>query len=289
MSTGPQRTAILLAHCPDQRGLVAAVGDFVARHGGNIVYFDQHVDDSQGVFFMRVEWALDGFSIAPEAIGGTFADEIAGHYGMTWRLHFSDERPRLALFVSRLPHCLYDLLSRWQGGEWAVDIPLIVSNHEDLRPVAERFGIDYHCLPITPENKAAQEARELELLRAHEIDLVVLARYMQIVGPALIGAYRERLINIHHSFLPAFAGARPYHAAHARGVKIIGATSHYVTEELDAGPIIAQDVTPVTHRDDVDELVRKGRDLERLVLAQAVHAHLQRKILSYGNRTVIFD
>ncbi|WP_018716362.1 formyltetrahydrofolate deformylase [Arhodomonas aquaeolei] len=289
MSTGPQRTAILLAHCPDQRGLVAAVGDFVARHGGNIVYFDQHVDDSQGVFFMRVEWALDGFRIAPEAIGEAFAGEIAGRYGMAWRLHFSDERPRLALFVSRLPHCLYDLLSRWQGGEWSVDIPLIVSNHEDLRPVAERFGIDYHCLPITPENKAAQEARELELLRAHEIDLVVLARYMQIVGPALIEAYRERLINIHHSFLPAFAGARPYHAAHARGVKIIGATSHYVTEELDAGPIIAQDVTPVTHRDDVDELVRKGRDLERLVLAQAVHAHLQRKILSYGNRTVIFD
>jgi len=284
-----QRTATLLIHCPDQPGLVAAISHFIANNGGNIVDLDQHVDAQRGVFFMRVEWDLDGFRIPAERIEDTFAETLGRRYGMQWRLHFSNERPRLAIFVSRLPHCLWDLLSRWQSGEWEVDIPVIVSNHEDLRPVAEQFGIDFRVFPIDGANKADQEKRQLALLREHHVDLVVLARYMQVLSPVLIDAFPEGIINIHHSFLPAFPGAKPYHSAHARGVKIIGATSHYVTEDLDAGPIIAQDVTPITHRDPVDELVRKGRDLERLVLARAVWNHIQHKVLSYENRTVVFD
>jgi formyltetrahydrofolate deformylase len=282
-------TAILLIHCPDRRGLVAAVSGFIGRHGGNIVYLDQHVDVGEGVFFMRVAWELEGFGLPRERIAEEFREALGQPFDMTWRLHFSDQVPRMALFVSRLPHCLYDLLSRWQSGEWRVNIPLIVSNHDDLRPVAEQFGVPFHVFPITPENKVEQEQREIALLREHDVEFVVLARYMQVLSPSLIAAFPQRIINIHHSFLPAFAGARPYHAAHARGVKIIGATSHYVTEELDAGPIIDQGVTQITHRDPVEELIRKGRDLEKLVLARAVWAHLQRKVLPYGNRTVIFD
>jgi formyltetrahydrofolate deformylase len=238
---------------------------------------------------MRVEWDLDGFAIPAEQIAARFKEALADRFEMNWALHFSDEVPRMALFVSRLSHCLFDILARWQSGEWQVEVPLIISNHEDLRPVAERFGIPYYCLPITPENKLEQEARQIALLQEHQIDFVVLARYMQILSPGFIDRYPERIINIHHSFLPAFAGAKPYHAAHERGVKIIGATSHYVTSELDAGPIIAQDVTEVTHRDSVDDLVRKGRDLEKLVLARAIWNHMQRKVLCYDNRTVIFD
>lgn len=283
------RTAILLMHCRDQRGLVAGVSAFLARHGGNIVYLDQHVDRAEGVFFMRVEWELAGFALTPEAIGPAFDEAIGQRFGMAWRLHLSGQRPRMAVFVSRLPHCLYDLLSRWQSGEWQVEIPVIVSNHEDLRPVAGQFGVPYHVFPITAARKPAQEARELELLRELKVELVVLARYMQVVTPTLIEAFPARIINIHHSFLPAFAGARPYHAAHARGVKIIGATSHYVTEDLDAGPIIEQGVTDISHRDSVEDLIRKGRDLEKIVLARAVWAHLQRKTLVYRNRTVVFD
>ncbi|MBA1145974.1 formyltetrahydrofolate deformylase [Ectothiorhodospiraceae bacterium WFHF3C12] len=283
------RTAILLIHCPDQPGLVAAISNFIANNGGNIVDLDQHVDNEGGVFFMRVEWSLEQFRIPSDAIERHFSEAIAERYAMRWQLHFSDERPRMAIFVSQLPHCLTDLLARWQSGEWHVDIPLILSNHESLRPVAEQFGIEFRVFEITPENKRAQEQRELELLQSHRIDFVVLARYMQVLSPVLIDAMPGRIINIHHSFLPAFPGARPYHSAHARGVKIIGATSHYVTEELDAGPIIAQDVTPITHRDPVEALIRKGRDLERVVLARAVWYHLQRKVLSYGNRTVVFD
>lgn len=284
-----QRTAILLIHCADQPGLVAAISNFIANNGGNIVDLDQHVDDEQGVFFMRVEWSLERFRIPADAIADSFGEAIADRYGMQWRLHFSDERPRMAIFASRLPHCLTDLLARWQSGEWAVDIPLIVSNHETLRPVAEQFGPEFRVFDITHENKHAQEQRELTLLQEYGIDFIVLARYMQVLSPVLIDAFASRIINIHHSFLPAFPGARPYHSAHERGVKIIGATSHYVTEELDAGPIIAQDVTPITHRDPVETLIRKGRDLERVVLARAVWYHLQRKVLSYGNRTVVFD
>jgi formyltetrahydrofolate deformylase len=280
-------TAILLIHAPDQPGLVAAVSGFIAQRGGNIVALDEHVD--AGVFFLRVEWQLPGFALTTDELAGAVRSELAEPFGMNWQLHFSDQRPRLAVFVSRLPHCLYDILSRWQSGEWQVDIPLIISNHETLRPVAEQFGIPFHCFPITAETKADQERAELELLRAHDIDLVVLARYMQIVSPVLIDAYPEQMINIHHSFLPAFAGAKPYHAAHERGVKIIGATSHYVTEDLDAGPIIEQDVTAISHRDTVEDLIRKGRDLEKIVLARAVWSHLQRSVLCYGNRTVVFD
>ncbi len=209
MTTAETRTATLLVHCRDQRGLVADVSDFIARNEGNIVYFDQHVDDSQGVFFMRVEWALPGFRLDPEEIGPAFEQDLAHRYAMAWRLHFSDHVPRMAIFVSRLPHCLYDLLSRWQSGEWRVEIPLIVSNHEHLRPVAEQFGVPFHCFPITPENKAQQEERELALLRDHDIELVVLARYMQVLSPRLIDAYRERLINIHHSFRRATVPCRP--------------------------------------------------------------------------------
>ena len=285
----PSQNAILLIHCPDQHGLVAAISRFVSGNGGNIVDLDQHVDTEQGVFFMRLEWELASFTLPAAEIGPRFAAEVAKPLGITWRLHFSDERPRMAILVSRLSHCLYDLLARWHAGDLPVEIPLIVSNHETLRPVAERFGIDFHHTPVTPENKPEQEARQLALLADYGIEFAVLARYMQIVSGAFIAHYPERLINIHHSFLPAFAGARPYHAAHARGVKVIGATSHYVTEELDAGPIIAQDVVHVSHRDSVDDLIHKGRDLEQLVLARAVWHHVQRKTLVYGNRTVVFD
>ncbi len=283
------RTATLLMHCPDRPGLVAAVTRFLADNGANIIDLDQHVDRSEGVFFMRVKWELESFALNPESFGESFAPEIAQPFAATWQLH-SDDRPlRMAIFVSKMSHCLYDLLSRWQSGEWPVEIPLIISNHETLRPVAEQFGVPFKHFPITAKNKAEQEAQEIELLQANDIDLVVLARYMQIVSPQLIKAYPQRIINIHHSFLPAFAGAKPYHAAHARGVKIIGATSHYVTEELDAGPIIEQDVTRITHRDSVGELVRKGQDLEKLVLARGVWAHIQRQTLVYRNRTIVFS
>lgn len=284
-----RHTATLLIHCQDREGLVAAITDFIATHNGNIVYLDQHVDAPKQVFFMRLEWDLAGFSIPPEEIGERFKATLADRFGMNWSLHFSDEVPRMGVFVSRLPHCLWDILARCQSGEWRIEVPLIISNHEDLRWIAERFEIPYYHLPITPENKLEQEQKQLALLREHRVEFAVLARYMQILSPQFIEALPERIINIHHSFLPAFAGARPYHAAHARGVKIIGATSHYVTSELDAGPIIAQDVTAVTHRDSVEDLVRKGRDLEKLVLARAVWNHTQRKVLSYDNRTVIFD
>ncbi|MEX0730397.1 MAG: formyltetrahydrofolate deformylase [Aquisalimonadaceae bacterium] len=282
------QSAILLIHCADQRGLIAAVTDFISRHQGNILDLDQHVDASRGVFFMRVEWDLTHFEIPREAIGERFELTIAGVFGMRWRLHFSDEIPRMAIFCSRLSHCLYDLLARCNFGEWRVEVPLIISNHEDLRPVAESFGVPFHVLPVTPQTKSEAEARQRELLQTHDVDFVVLARYMQILSADFISRYPERIINIHHSFLPAFAGARPYHAAHDRGVKIIGATSHYVTTELDAGPIIEQDVARVTHKDSVEDLVRRGRDLEKVVLARAVWKHLERKVLSYDNRTVVF-
>lgn len=282
-----RRSATLLIHCPDQRGLIAAVTGFISQNNGNILDLDQHVDAQKQVFFMRAVWDVEDFDIPPEAIGERFRETVAEPYRMNWQLHFSDSRPRMALFVSRLSHCLYDILSRIQGKEWQVEVPLIISNHNDLAPVAERFGIDYYHLPVTADNKAEQEARQLELLEQYRIDFAVLARYMQILTPDFIDRYPERIINIHHSFLPAFAGARPYHAAHERGVKIIGATSHYVTSELDAGPIIAQDVAHVSHRDSVDDLVRKGRDLEKLVLARAIWNHINRKVLCYDNRTVI--
>ena len=281
-------SAILLIHCPDNKGIVATVSEFIYRNNGNITALAQHVDQDQQVFFMRIEWELDGFIIPDDKIGEYFDTLIAKKYDMQWQLHFSSEVPRLAIFVSRQPHCLYDLLARWKSGELEVALPLIVSNHEDLRPVAEQFGVDFHHFAICGDTKGEQEEAQLELLAQHRVECIVLARYMQILSAEFIGRYRNRIINIHHSFLPAFPGARPYHSAYERGVKIIGATSHYVTEELDAGPIIAQTVIRVSHADAVADLMRKGRDLEKVVLSQAVWHHLQRQILVYRNRTVVF-
>jgi formyltetrahydrofolate deformylase len=241
------------------------------------------------VFFMRAQWDLADFVIPSEKIGDYFQTLIADRYRMTWELHFDNRKPRLAIFISKLSHCVYDIMSRQRSGEWDVEIPLIVSNHEMLRHVADEFGVEFHCFPITKENKAEQEARELELLRRHHIDLVVLARYMQVVSPEFIKHYPHRIINIHHSFLPAFPGARPYHSAYDRGVKLTGATSHYVTADLDAGPIIAQGVTSVSHKDTVENMMRKGLDLEKLVLANALWSHLQHKTLVYNNKTIVFE
>ncbi len=287
LGTPGNPTAILLAHCRDRRGINAEVTRFIARHGGNIVDYDQHVDEEEGVFFLRIEWTLDGFDLARSEIASSFAP-VAKSFDMVWKLHFSDTVPRMCILVSRQPHCLYDLLARAASGEWQVEIPLIMGNHPDLSDVAQQFRIPYETVPIFPETKAEQEKKELELFRKHKVDFVVLARYMQILSPYLVDALPDRIINIHHSFLPAFAGARPYHAAAERGVKIIGATSHYVTADLDSGPIIEQDIIRVSHKDSVPELVRKGRDLEKLVLARAVWLHLQNKILVYRNKTVIF-
>ena len=284
----PTTTAVLLLSCPDQRGLVAAVSDFLYRHHGNIVHADQHTDRERGLFVQRVEWELAGFDIARDDIAGAFRP-LAERFAMDWSLRFSDHVPRLALMVSKLPHCLYDLLARWRMGELRADIPIIIGNHDDARPIAEQFGVAYHHLPVDPSEKSAQERRVIELIDAAGADLVVLARYMQILGADFIAHYPSRIINIHHSFLPAFAGARPYHQAHARGVKIIGATAHYATAELDQGPIIEQDVARVSHRDAVSDLVKKGRDLEKVVLARAVDLHLANRIVVLGNKTVVFD
>ena len=280
-------TAILLIHCPDQPGLVRCVADFIYENGGNIVHLDQHTDGEAGVFFMRVEWQLDGFRIPREDVARVF-QYVAEPRQMKWSLNFSDDKHRLALFVSKDQHCLYDLLARNDAGELGAEISLVVSNHELLRPVADRFGIPFHVFPITAANKAEQEAKQLALLAENQIDTVVLARYMQILSDNFATVYRNRVINIHHSFLPAFPGARPYHSAHRRGVKIIGATSHYVTADLDEGPIIEQDVIRVSHRQSVEDLVRLGKDLEKIVLSRAVMWHVRRKVLPYDNKTVVF-
>jgi formyltetrahydrofolate deformylase len=284
-----KNTAILLIFCPDKQGILATVTEFLNTNNGNILYLDQHVDREEKIFYMRVEWELDGFSIQRDKIGEYFNTLIGQKYRMTWNLYFSNNIPRMVLFVSKMPHCLFDILARYTAGEWDVEIPLIISNHEKLRPVAERFGVDFYYSPKTDENKKEQEQKEIALLREKNIDFIVLARYMQILSHDFVSAYPNKIINIHHSFLPAFAGAKPYHAAHERGVKIIGATSHYVTGDLDAGPIIEQNVIHCSHIDTVQKLIRKGRDLEKYVLAEAVYKHLQRKILVYNNRTVIFN
>lgn len=282
-------SAILLIHCKDQPGIVVAITDFIFNNGGNILNLDQHVDTEQRQFFMRVEWDLHGFSLAESIIGKEFAGAVAHRFGMKWQLHFSTDKPRMALLVSKLPHCFYDVLSRYEAGEWQVDIPLIISNHNDMAAVAERYGIDYFYLSVDKNNKLAQEEKQLELLKKYKVDFIVLARYMQILSEHFIERYPRRIINIHHSFLPAFPGGRPYHSAFARGVKIIGATSHYVTAELDAGPIIEQDVVHVSHKDSVDDMVRKGRDLEKIVLARAIWHQLNHNLLVCENRTVVFD
>ncbi len=265
---GNDNTAVLLIHCPDRPGILAVVTEFINQHKGNILYLDQYVNREEKVFFMRVKWELDTFQIPKEKIGEYFETLIASRFSMVFRLYFSDTKPRMAIFVSKMSHCLYDLLARYAAGEWHVEIPLIISNHPDMESVARRFDIPYYVFPITKENKAEQETKQLALLKENGVTFCVLARYMQVLSSDFIENYPDRIINIHHSFLPAFAGAKPYHAAHERGVKVIGATSHYVTTDLDAGPIIDQDVTHISHKDTVEELIKKGRDLEKIVLAR---------------------
>lgn len=283
------KTAKLLLHCPDKPGILAEVTDFITVNKGNIIYLDQYVDHVENIFFMRIEWELESFLVPQEKIEDYFETLYAQKYGMSFRLYFSDVKPRMAIFVSKMPHCLFDLLARYTAGEWNVEIPLIISNHPDLQHVAERFGIPFYLFPITKETKEEQERKEMELLAKHKITFIVLARYMQVISEQMINAYPNKIINIHHSFLPAFVGAKPYHAAFQRGVKIIGATSHYVTTELDAGPIIEQDVVRITHKDAIEDLVNKGKDLEKIVLSRAVQKHIERKVLAYKNKTVIFS
>jgi formyltetrahydrofolate deformylase len=281
-------SATLLIDCPDRKGLVAAIANFLYRHGANILHADQHQDNDLGLFFMRVEWEMEGFDLAAERFEAEFAP-LAAPFQMNWSVKYSARPTRVALFCSREPHCLLDLLHRWKDGELRCEIPLIVSNHEDARPLAEFYGVPFHYFPMTAENKAETEKRQLALLEASGVDLVVLARYMQILSPEFVTRYPYSIINVHHSFLPAFSGARPYHAAFKRGVKLIGATSHYVTAELDDGPIIEQDVTRISHRYQIEDLKEKGRDLERVVLSRAVRWRLENRILVYRNKTVVFD
>ena len=282
-------TAKLLLHCPDKPGILAEVTDFITVNKGNIIYLDQYVDHVENIFFMRIEWELKDFLVPQEKIEDYFRTLYGQKYEMDFRLYFSDVKPRMAIFVSKLSHCLFDMLARYTAGEWNEEIPLIISNHPDLQHVAERFGIPFYLFPITKETKEEQERKEMELLAKHKITFIVLARYMQVISEQMINAYPNKIINIHHSFLPAFVGAKPYHAAFQRGVKIIGATSHYVTTELDAGPIIEQDVVRITHKDSIEDLVNKGKDLEKIVLSRAVQKHIERKVLAYKNKTVIFS
>ncbi len=279
-------TATLLISCPDRKGLVALLANFIASHNGNIIHADHHTDFTAGLFLSRLEWQLEGFDLKTEEITPAFS-ELAQDLQAHWQLHFSEKIRRIALWVSRQDHCLLDLIWRQRAKEIRAEIPLIISNHENLKPLAAQYGIDFEYIPITKDNKVIQEAQQLELINKYNIDLVVLAKYMQILSQDFVIKF-PNVINIHHSFLPAFVGANPYERAYERGVKIIGATAHYVTPDLDAGPIIEQDVVRVSHRDDVSDLVRKGKDLERVVLARAVRYHLQNRVLVYGNRTVVF-
>ncbi len=279
-------TAILLIDCPDRKGIVATVADFLYAHNANILHADQHQDAD--LFFTRVEWDLAGFKLDRAAFTDQFAP-LAEKFGMRWHLELSLQKPRVAIFVSKYDHCLADLLYRHHSGELACDIPLIVSNHENARRLAEFHNIAFHQLPMDAASKNEVESRQLALLEKHGVNLVVLARYMQVLSPAFVARFPARIINVHHSFLPAFAGSRPYHRAHEKGVKLIGATSHYVTEDLDEGPIIEQDVVRVTHRDQLENLIQKGRDLEKTVLSRAVRWHIEHRILVYARKTVVFD
>ncbi len=272
-------TAILLMNCPDQPGIIAVITDFITVNGGNIMYLDQYVDKANGIFYMRVEWDLDGFIIPKEKISDYFNTLYAKRYELMYSLKFSSQKQRMAIFVSKMSHCLYDILARVVAGEWDVEVPVIISNHPDMEKVARQFGIRYEVFHITKDNKEQME---------YFISYAKLS-YMQVLSSDFISHYPHHIINIHHSFLPAFVGAKPYHAAYDRGVKLIGATSHYVTTDLDAGPIIEQDITRITHKDTIDDLVKKGRDLEKIVLSRAVEKHIQRKILTYNNKTVVFS
>ncbi|WP_405410095.1 formyltetrahydrofolate deformylase [Maribacter sp. Asnod1-A12] len=279
----------ILVHCPDQPGIICTVTGFISKNKGNIVYLDQHVDKPANVFFMRtvVEFEKDFTDL--EHFKTLFQKEVASMYNMQWSIHTDDNLPKMSIFVSKYKHCLYDLLSRYRSGELSVDIPFILSNHNDLKHIADQFDIPFFHIPFNKENRVEAEKEQLTLLEKFDIDFIVLARYMQIVSGTLINKFPDKIINIHHSFLPAFAGAKPYHAAFKRGVKIIGATSHYVTEELDAGPIIEQDVTTVTHSHSIEDFIAKGRDLEKIVLSRGVKLHIARKTMVYNNKTVIFS
>lgn len=284
----PNNHAILLIHCSDRKGLLSIITQFLYQHNGNIVDLDEHVDKEEGIFFMRVKWELDGFDIEHHKIREVFEQKIVKQYDMKWQLFFTEKKPRMAIFVSKASHCLYDILSRHYSGEWQIEIPTIISNHKTHEEVADRYHIPFHYFEITKENKKEVEHEQLKLLHKLEVDFLILARYMQILSDEFIAAFPNKIINIHHSFLPAFAGAKPYHRAHERGVKIIGATSHYVTANLDAGPILEQEVTKISHKDAVEDLVRKGKDLEKIVLSRAIWIHLQRKALVHKNKTIIF-
>lgn len=286
--TARNKTAIVLIDCPDRRGIVAVVSDFLFRHNANILHADQHQDADLGLFLTRIEWDLSGFDLNAEGFARKFAP-IARRFEMHWRLEFSEVRPRLAIFVSRYDHCLADLLYRRESGELHCEIPLVISNHPDAQRLAEFHRVSFHHIPTGSVSKQEVERKQLALLREHNIGLVVLARYMQILSPPFVRRYRQRIINVHHSFLPAFSGARPYHHAFERGVKLIGATSHYVTEKLDEGPIIEQDVVRISHRDQLQDLIQKGRDIEKAVLSRAVRWHIEHRILVYAKKTVVFD
>jgi len=283
-----KNTATLLITCPDAKGIVASIAEFLYQHNANILHADQHQDAENNLFLMRVEWDLAGFNIAPSAFKETFAP-VASKFNMQWQLKLSQHKTRVAIMVSQYDHCLADLLHRFKTGELACEIPLIISNHRDTEPLAKFYGIDFHHIEVRKDNKAQAEATQFKLFSEYKIDLIVLARYMQILSPDFVARYPQRIINIHHSFLPAFVGAKPYHRAFERGVKLIGATAHYVTEVLDEGPIIEQDIARISHRDQVEDLIQKGRDLERIVLSRAVRWHIDNRILPYANKTVIFD
>ncbi|MFP5503961.1 MAG: formyltetrahydrofolate deformylase [Candidatus Sericytochromatia bacterium] len=285
--TATPLTATLLIQAPDQKGLVAAIAGFLAQHDANILDLQEHVDASEHAFFCRVVFAIEGLAIAREEVAPAFAP-LARRFGMDWKLFFSDQTKRMGLLVSKYDHCLYDLLIRQKSGELPVTVPLVVSNHEDLRHIAEFFGVPFHHLPVTPETKREQEEKATALFEEAGCDFLVMARYMQVLTPEFLKRFHHRVINIHHSFLPAFIGGRPYHQAYERGVKLIGATSHYATEDLDEGPIIEQDVVRVSHGDQVADLVRRGRDVERIILAQAVRLHAENRVIVHGRRTVIF-
>ena len=289
MTATNNNAAILLIHCPDRPGILASVTEFINTNKGNILYLDQWVNNEEDIFFMRIEWDLTEFLIPRMKINEYFGTLFGARFKMNYSLYFKDIKPRMAIFVSKMSHCLYDMLARYAAGEWNVEIPLVVSNHTALQGIAEQFGIKFHYFPVTKENKEEQEVAELALLKRYNIDFVVLARYMQVMSEDFIQHYPHAIINIHHSFLPAFMGAKPYHAAYSRGVKIIGATSHYITADLDAGPIIEQDVVHITHKDTVKRLIQKGQDLEKIVLSRGVSKHIEHKIMAYNNRTVVFD
>ena len=280
--------AVLLIECKDQQGIVSSITEFIYSNQGNIIDLDQYTDHENTHFYMRLEWSLEFFTIQREQISEYFDVNIGKRFGIRFNLYFRDERPRMGLFVTKLSHCLFDILGRWQSGELEVEIPVVISNHEHLRSIVERFDIPFEYLPVNTENKTKQEDKQLKILSDYDVDFVVLARYMQILSPKFIENYSNKIINIHHSYLPPYGVAKPYHAAFERGVKIIGATAHYVTDNLDAGPIIAQDVAHVTHRNSVNDLVKMGQDIEKLVLAKAIELHVERKMLVVGNKTIIF-